>query len=119
MRIERRIGHDIKAVVWGENIHEQTNEVVRNIYPNGMHNTIAAALNTDPSIEATTATLQEPEHGLSVERLAKTDVLLWWGHKDPRRGIGRHRRAGRQARLGRHGADRSAFGPFLPSRSNG
>ncbi|WP_426122174.1 ThuA domain-containing protein [Pararhizobium sp. PWRC1-1] len=72
----------IKAVVWGENIHEQTNEVVRNIYPNGMHNTIAAALNTDPSIEATTATLQEPEHGLSVERLAKTDVLLWWGHKD-------------------------------------
>ncbi|WP_348523267.1 ThuA domain-containing protein, partial [Ensifer sp. Root127] len=72
----------IKTVVWGENIHEQTNEVVRSIYPNGMHNTIAAALNTDVSIEATTATLQEPEHGLSEERLAKTDVLLWWGHKD-------------------------------------
>ncbi|PSS62087.1 trehalose utilization protein ThuA, partial [Ensifer sp. NM-2] len=46
----------IKTVVWGENIHEQTNEVVRSIYPNGMHNTIAAALNTDVSIEATTAT---------------------------------------------------------------
>ncbi len=72
----------IRTVVWGENIHEQTNEVVRSIYPNGMHNTIAAALNTESAIEATTATLQEPEHGLSVERLANTDVLLWWGHKD-------------------------------------
>ena len=48
----------IKAVVWGENIHEQTNAVVREIYPNGMHNTIAAALNADVGIEATTATLQ-------------------------------------------------------------
>ncbi|MDP9633330.1 UNVERIFIED_ORG: trehalose utilization protein, partial [Ensifer adhaerens] len=35
----------IRTIVWGENIHEQTNEVVRSIYPNGMHNTIAAALN--------------------------------------------------------------------------
>ena len=47
-----------------------------------MHTTIADALNTDPAIEATTATLQEPEHGLTVERLAETDVLVWWGHKD-------------------------------------
>eukprot|EP01032_Pedospumella_encystans_P002402 gene2402-2823_t len=46
-----------------------------------MHSTIAAALNADSGIEATTATLQEPEHGLSVERLAETDVLVWWGHK--------------------------------------
>jgi len=42
--------------------------------------TIAAALNQDKGIEATTATLQEPEHGLSEKRLAATDVLLWWGH---------------------------------------
>ena len=27
-----------------------------------------------------TATLDMPEHGLTEERLAKTDVLLWWGH---------------------------------------
>ena len=31
-------------------------------------------------IEATTATLQQPEHGLTEKRLAATDVLLWWGH---------------------------------------
>ena len=45
-----------------------------------MHATIAAALNEDKGIEATTATLQEPEHGLTEARLAETDVLLWWGH---------------------------------------
>ena len=72
----------IRAVVWGENIHEQTNKVVAEIYPEGMHTTIAKALNADAGIEATTATLQEPEHGLSEARLKDTDVLLWWGHKD-------------------------------------
>ena len=71
----------IRTVVWGENIHERENDIVRGIYPDGMHATIAAALNTDPEIEATTATLQEPEHGLPVDRLAETDVLVWWGHK--------------------------------------
>lgn len=70
----------INAIVWGENIHEQKNATVREIYPDGMHNTIAAALKADPAIEATTATLQEPEHGLTEKRLASADVLLWWGH---------------------------------------
>ncbi|MDR9773564.1 ThuA domain-containing protein [Rhizobium hidalgonense] len=72
----------IRTVVWGENIHENTNEIVRGIYPEGMHTAIANALNSDPAISATTATLQEPEHGLSEARLAETDVLTWWGHKD-------------------------------------
>lgn len=70
----------IKAVVWGENVHEQTSKVVRGVYPDGMHTTIAGALNEDPRIEASTATLQEPEHGLSADRIAGTDVLYWWGH---------------------------------------
>ncbi len=70
----------IRAVVWGENVHEQTNQVVASIYPRGMHDCIAGALNQDPEIEATTATLQEPEHGLPQSRLDGTDVLLWWGH---------------------------------------
>ena len=70
----------INAIVWGENVHEQKNATVREIYPDGMHNTIAAALNADAGIEATTATLQEPEHGLTEQRLAAADVLLWWGH---------------------------------------
>lgn len=70
----------IRAIVWGENIHENTNSTVAKIYPDGIHGCIAAALNEDPAIEATTATLQEPEHGLPLSRVNETDVLLWWGH---------------------------------------
>ena len=70
----------IKAVVWGENVHEQTNKVVSDLYPDGMHQCIADALNVDAAITATTATLQDPEHGLPAARLAQADVLLWWGH---------------------------------------
>lgn len=70
----------IRAIVWNENVHEQKNPVVKGLYPDGIHGTIADALNADGGIEATTATLQEPEHGLPAERLSETDVLLWWGH---------------------------------------
>ena len=70
----------IRTVVWGENVHEQTSEVVAAIYPDGMHTCIADALNEDPEITATTATLQESEHGLPQARLDETDVLIWWGH---------------------------------------
>jgi len=69
-----------KAIVWGENVHEQKNDAVRAIYPDGMHACIAAALNDDPDIVAETAVLQQPEHGLPETRLAEADVLLWWGH---------------------------------------
>ncbi|WP_421724151.1 ThuA domain-containing protein [Bauldia sp.] len=72
----------IRVVVWGENIHDRENATVRELYPNGMHNAIADALNRQNDIEATTATLEQPGHGLSAERLAETDVLTWWGHKD-------------------------------------
>lgn len=70
----------INTIVWGENVHEQSNKAVADLYPDGMHHCIAAALNTDRAISATTATLQEPEHGLPAARLAETDVLVWWGH---------------------------------------
>ncbi|RWM89139.1 MAG: trehalose utilization protein ThuA [Mesorhizobium sp.] len=72
----------IRAVVWGENIHERTNDVVAGIYPEGMHATIADALRLDPEISVSWATLEQPEHGLPADRLAQTDVLVWWGHKD-------------------------------------
>ena len=70
----------IKALVWGENVHENTNADVRSLYPEGMHECIAKALQGRSGIDASTATLQEPQHGLSEEALASTDVLLWWGH---------------------------------------
>jgi len=72
--------NSINVLVWGENVHEQSNATVRDIYPDGMHAAIANALNTHGHINAGTATLQDKDHGLTESRLAETDVLLWWGH---------------------------------------
>jgi trehalose utilization protein len=70
----------IRVTVWGENVHERNHPLVRDIYPDGMHACIAAALSRDPGITARCATLQEPEHGLTDAVLDQTDVLTWWGH---------------------------------------
>jgi trehalose utilization protein len=70
----------IRATIWNEFVHERTNPVVAKIYPAGIHAALAAALSQDPILQIFHATLDEPEHGLTEERLANTDVLLWWGH---------------------------------------
>jgi trehalose utilization protein len=71
----------LRVVVWGENVHEHRNAKVGALYPEGMHTTIAAGIREHlPQAEVSVATLQEPEHGLTEERLARTDVLTWWGH---------------------------------------
>jgi trehalose utilization protein len=67
-----------KVVVWNENVHEQRSQEIRAVYPNGIHSQIASILGDEVPVE--TAILQDPEHGLGEERLAQTDVLLWWGH---------------------------------------
>jgi len=72
----------IRVVVWGENRHEQVNPVVRGIYPDGMHSTIADGIRTllGDDVTVSTRVLDDPEHGMTEETLAQTDVLLWWGH---------------------------------------
>ena len=60
-------------------MHERTNAVVAKIYPDGIHGTLAAALGQDVALHISAATLDEPDHGLTEQRLAETDVLLWWG----------------------------------------
>lgn len=69
----------LRVTVWNEYRHERHNPAVQRIYPEGMHATIAAALRA-AGCTVRTATLDEPEHGLSEEVLAATDVLVWWGH---------------------------------------
>ena len=69
-----------RVTVWGENVHEKTSKVVAAIYPDGMHECIARSLRQDGNLEVRTATLDMPEHGLTEEALASTDVLTWWGH---------------------------------------
>jgi trehalose utilization protein len=70
----------IQVTVWGEFRHEKRNPKVAAHYPKGMHETIAAFLRADPDLVVGTATLDEPEHGLTQEVLDRTDVLTWWGH---------------------------------------
>ncbi len=70
----------INVTVWNEFRHEKSNESVKKLYPNGMHAVIAAALEKAGDMNLRTATLDEPEHGLTDEVINNTDVLIWWGH---------------------------------------
>ena len=69
----------MKVTVWNENIHEKEISIVTENYPGGIHGYIAAFLKND-DVEVRTATLDEPECGLTQEVLDDTDVLIWWGH---------------------------------------
>lgn len=69
----------INVTVWNEFLHEKSNEKIAKIYPDGMHGAIAQALSNE-GFNVGTATLEEPEHGLTEEVLSNTDVLTWWGH---------------------------------------
>ena len=72
----------IRVTVWNENVHEQSHPRVKDVYPGGMHGAIADGLREHfgDDVAVRTATLQEPEHGLTESILAETDVLTWWGH---------------------------------------
>jgi len=70
----------IRVTVWNENVHEKKNEAVKKIYPQGMHTVLAQGLGAAPDIVTRTATLDQPDHGLTDDVLAATDVLTWWGH---------------------------------------
>lgn len=69
----------VKVTVWNEFLHEKEHEAVKAIYPDGIHNALAEGIRSE-GIEVQTATLEEPEHGLTEEKLNNTDVLIWWGH---------------------------------------
>lgn len=71
---------NIRVTVWNEFRHERKWPEVTKIYPEGMHVTIANALRKTEGLTVGTATLDEPEHGLTQEVLDNTDVLIWWGH---------------------------------------
>ncbi len=70
----------MKITIWNEFIQEKTDEPVAAVYPDGIHNVIADYLRSE-GLDVRTATLNEPQHGLSEATLSETDVLVWWGHK--------------------------------------
>ena len=70
----------IRVTVWNEFRHEREHEAVKKLYPDGMHTVIANALTAAGDMEVRTATLDQPENGLTEEIVNSTDVMLWWGH---------------------------------------
>jgi len=73
------VASTIRVTVWNEYRHEQTDQDVAALYPHGIHAAIAAPLQAS-GFTVRTATLDEPEHGLTTPVLDTTDVLIWWGH---------------------------------------
>jgi len=72
----------LRVLVWNEHVHELRDQSVGRIYPDGMHGAIAGGVRRElgDRVTVSCATLDEPEHGLTAEALAATDVLTWWGH---------------------------------------
>ncbi len=69
----------MRVTVWNEFEHEKTMPNVQAIYPRGIHAVIADFVGK-AGHTVRTATLNDPECGLTEEVLADTDVLFWWGH---------------------------------------
>lgn len=70
----------IRVTIWNEFRHEKADKGIAKIYPEGMHEAIARHLRAQQDIQVRTATLDEPQHGLTDAVLGSTDVLIWWGH---------------------------------------
>lgn len=69
----------LRVTVWNEYLHEVEVEQIAAIYPHGIHGCIRDFL-VKAGYDVTTATLVQPQHGLTAPVLDNTDVLIWWGH---------------------------------------
>lgn len=72
---EARSAHaPVRVLVWSEGT------APRDVYPADVNAAIAEGLRGLPDVEVRTASLADPDQGLSDEALRNTDVLVWWGH---------------------------------------
>lgn len=69
----------IRVTVWNENRAKPGTQEMYEIYPGGLHVALAEIFGEE-GFEVATATLDEPEHGLTEAVLKNTDVLVYWGH---------------------------------------
>ena len=70
----------IRVLVWNEYRHEREEERSPRSTRRASTAQSPPVLQADPDFTVGTATLDEPEHGLTDDVLAATDVLVWWGH---------------------------------------
>lgn len=64
----------LRVLVWSEGT------APKNVYPHDINTAIAEGLRRDQRLDVRTASLSDPEQGLSDDALKQTDVLIWWGH---------------------------------------
>jgi len=66
-----------RVVVWSEG------SAPKSTYPHDINGAVAEGLEPlkAKGWEVVTATLKDPEQGVSAKSLDKTDVLMWWGHQ--------------------------------------
>ncbi len=78
----RELPMPIRVLVWNEGRDERNIPEARVLYPNGLHEAIAAPLRKSVDFTVATATFEsQPDHGCTAEVLDATDVVIWWGHK--------------------------------------
>jgi trehalose utilization protein len=59
----------IQVLVWNEYRQEREEERIAKVYPEGIHGQLARVLREEPDFIVTTATLDEPAHGLTDDIL--------------------------------------------------
>lgn len=67
----------MNIVIYNEGIHDKE-EFIKKVYPEGLHGQLKHILD-DGSNNITVVTLDNV-NDITEELLAKTDVMLWWGH---------------------------------------
>jgi trehalose utilization protein len=64
-----------KVIVWSEGT------APKNVYPMDINTAIAEGLKPLKDWEVVTASINDPDQGLSDEALNSANVLIWWGHQ--------------------------------------
>lgn len=64
-----------RVLVWSEGT------APKHVYPHDINTAVADALKSLPGWEVATASISDPDQGVSDKTLQNTDVLIWWGHK--------------------------------------
>jgi len=64
----------INITIWNESEHKGR------AYPEGMNAALASIFEGGTGFTVTCALLEDESQGFPGDRLARTDVLFWWGH---------------------------------------
>ena len=69
----------LRITIYNEFVHEKVDENTRLVYPDGIHNEIKRAIESD-EIAVNTITLDDVKENFDVSVFDETDILIWWGH---------------------------------------